>query len=204
MLKRVFDIFFSIVCITLLSPLCILLAILIRLESSGPIFFIQERVGKSEKPFRIIKFRSMHTHHFTPEELGPIKHNHAVVTRVGYWLRRTKLDEIPQFFNVLWGDMSVVGPRPCLLSTAEQMTAQEKHRFLDRPGVTGWAEVTGNVELSWHEQLLLDLWYVDHQTFFLDMQIILRTILTVLFGSIRNDKALEQAKRYLNLREENT
>ncbi len=196
MLKRSFDILFSLICVIILSPVYLIVAFLIKLESKGPVLFIQERVGKDEKLFRIFKFRSMIVHAYAPEELGPVKHNHAVVTKVGYVLRRTKLDEIPQFFNVLFGQMSVVGPRPCLFESVKNMPLVERRRFRVLPGITGWAEVNGNVELTWSEQLALDLWYVDHQSFSLDIFILIKTLQTVMMGSIRNTTALAQAQQY--------
>lgn len=196
-MQRIFDICFASIALILLSPFFLLIVMVIKLESKGPAIFKQKRVGKDMRPYFIYKFRSMVVHDFLPEELGPIKHNHNLVTRSGHFLRRTKLDEIPQFFNVLKGDMRIVGPRPCLFSTLETLTDTEKRRFKVLPGLTGWAEINGNVELSWREQLTLDLWYVDHYSFRLDLKIIYKTILTVLFGSIRNIHALSQAEIYL-------
>lgn len=192
-MKRILDIFIAIISILILSPFFMLLPILIKITSSGPVFFSQIRVGKDKKPFKIYKFRSMRLHR-SSEAAGRIKHNHAVVTRIGYFMRRTKLDEIPQFFNVLLGDMSVVGPRPCLFETIETMSESEFRRFRMLPGITGWAEVNGNVELSWEEQLSLDLWYVDHYHWLLDFQIMFRTFFTVLLGSIKNQRALAKSK----------
>lgn len=193
-MQRLCDIFFSILSIILLSPVFLLLALFIKIESRGPILFLQTRVGRNKQPFTIYKFRSMRVNTIAPLELGRIKHDHAIVTRVGHFMRRTKLDEIPQFFNVLFGDMAIVGPRPCLFETMNTMSASECRRFDVMPGVTGWAEVNGNVELSWEEQLVLDLWYVDHRSALLDLHIIIQTILTVFVGSIKNKKALLKAR----------
>ncbi len=196
MWQKIFDRLSALICIFLLSPLYLLVAVLIKVESKGPVFFVQERVGYNQCPFKIYKFRSMVVNDYDPQVLGPVKHNHAIVTKVGYWLRRTKLDEIPQFFNVLCGDMSMVGPRPCLFSTLKLMRPHELRRFKVLPGMTGWAEVNGNVELTWNEQLALDLWYVDHRSLCLDIHILFKTLATVLFGSIKNVGVLKQAQAY--------
>lgn len=197
MRKRLFDVIFSLFCLSFLLPLFPIIACLIKLESKGPVVFKQIRVGKNGKPFYMYKFRSMYLHDQSPEELGPIKHEHVLVTKIGYFLRRFKLDEIPQFINVLRGEMSIIGPRPYLFTSIAVMTEFEKHRFDVLPGMTCWAEVNGNVELTWRDQLILDLWYVYHQTFWLDMKILGKTLLTVMVGSIKNETALNQARQFL-------
>lgn len=197
MVKRLLDLIISIFCIVILSPFFCILPLLIFIESPGPIIFSQKRVGKKEKSFNIYKFRSMYVHNLDPSEIGAVKHSHPLVTKIGYIMRRTKLDEIPQFFNVLRGDMSLVGPRPCMFERIKNMTSYERHRFLFLPGMTGWAEVNGNVEFSWDEQLLLDLWYIDHQSLWLDFVILARTFVVLFIGSIRNDEALNRARSYV-------
>lgn len=192
--KRACDLVVATLCIILLSPVCLLLAILIFLESPGPVFFVQSRMGKDEQPFKMYKFRSMVVNNIDPLKLGALKHDHALVTRVGYFMRRTKLDEVPQFINVLLGEMSLVGPRPCLVERINEMAPHERRRFSVRPGLTGWAEVNGNVELTWREQLMLDLWYIDNYSLWLDTQILIKTIGVILWGSKRNEKALMAAK----------
>lgn len=197
---RLVDIAFSLVCLAVLLPAWVVIALLIKIDSPGPIFFKQKRVGKNGRPYSMYKFRSMLVHAQTPEKLGPLKHTHALITPVGSFLRRSKIDEVPQFINVLRGEMSVFGPRPCLPFRLETMSAEEKKRFSILPGITGWAETNGNVELTWEEQLLLDLWYVAHKSAWLDIKILLKTVVTVLCGSIRNELALQQAKNYSILR----
>ncbi len=192
--KRSFDLFVATVCIILLLPVGLILAALISLETPGGIFFVQTRMGKDEKPFKMYKFRSMVVNNIAPIALGPVKHNHNLVTRTGYFIRRTKLDEIPQFFNVLRGDMSLVGPRPLLVEQVEQMTSNERRRYKVQPGITGWAEVNGNVELSLSEQLMLDIWYIDHYSIWLDMYILIKTLGVVIWGSKRNEKAVREAQ----------
>lgn len=198
LLKQTFDVIGAAICLILLCLVGSILAILIYWETPGPIFFIQTRAGKDEKPFRMYKFRSMAVNNIAPMELGPVKHKHNLVTRTGYIMRRTKLDEIPQFLNVLRGEMSFVGPRPCLIEKIDALTPNEKRRFSVLPGMTGWAEVNGNVELSWEEQLMLDVWYIDHRSLWLDLQILFKTLGVVVFGSERNEKAIEAAKIYQN------
>lgn len=194
-MKRSVDVLISIPAILLLMPVWLILMISIFLEDKGAIFYRQKRLGKGGKIFTLYKFRSMYVNNIPPLELGAIKHNHTLVTHVGYIMRRLKLDETPQFLNVILGEMSLVGPRPCLPVRIESMSDSEKNRFNLLPGLTGWAEVNGNVELSWDEQLLLDLWYVQHVSFSLDIKILLKTIGVVLLGSKKNEAALLDAKR---------
>lgn len=193
-MKRILDIFLSLLAVIILLPLWIIVAIAIFAEDRGPICFRQTRLGQDGILFILYKFRSMRVNQIPPLELGAIKHNHALVTSVGYVIRRFKIDETLQFLNVLKGDMSLVGPRPCLPQSMDSMTTQEKKRFACLPGLTGWAEVNGNVELLWEEQLLLDLWYVENRSLYLDILILLRTIGVVVCGSHRNETALNLAR----------
>jgi len=164
----------------LLSPLIYLFALLIRLDSPGPIFFRQERIGKDGKPFVSYKFRSM-VDNATALGLGL---NVAVdddrITRVGNFLRHTSLDEIPQLFNVLKGEMSLVGPRPTLRYQVERYDAVQRRRLLVKPGITGWAQINGRNAIPWEERIRLDVWYVDNWSLGLDLKILARTIKTVL------------------------
>lgn len=191
--KRGFDLFMSLLAIMLLIPIWLVLTICIFVENPGSIIFRQLRPGKDGKLFIIYKFRSMYINSVPPMELGAVKHNHSLVTRVGHFIRRFKLDETPQFYNVLKGEMSLIGPRPCLPDRIASMTEAEKRRFHMLPGISGWAEVNGNVDLTWEEQLLLDLWYVDHFTLKLDLAIFIKTIKVVLCGSVKNEQALNAA-----------
>lgn len=193
-LKRVFDITIATIFIILSIPFWIVLAICIYIEDPGPIIFKQKRLGKDGKIFTIVKLRSMYVNNIPPLELGAIKHNHSLVTKVGHFMRRSKFDETPQFISVLLGDMSIVGPRPCLPDRMETMTAVEKKRLTMAPGLSGWAEVNGNVDLTWDEQVLLDLWYVNNWSFWLDLKVFIKTIKVVLFGSEINQTALDDAR----------
>lgn len=195
MIKRNLDLFISTFCIIVLLPLIVIIALLILLESGRPVFFIQKRVGKNKNLFNMYKFRSMRVNNIDPFQLGPIKHSHQLVTKVGYFIRRTKLDELPQLLNVIRCEMSLVGPRPCLPERLDQMNHDECRRFDALPGITGWAEVNGNLELDWNEQLLLDLWYINNQSTQLDLKILIKTFFVLILGSIRNEKALNLAKK---------
>ena len=197
--KRVLDLLVGSLLMVVFLPVGLLLALLIRLETDGPVFFVQMRSGKDEKPFQLYKFRSMVVNDIDPSELGPVKHNHVLVTRVGHFMRRTKLDEIPQLFNVLRGELSLVGPRPCLLTQVHSMTLTHRRRFNVPAGMTGWAEVNGNVELSLSEQLALDVWYVDHHSIWLDVQILIETLGVMIFGPRRNERAIQQAHLHRQL-----
>jgi undecaprenyl phosphate N,N'-diacetylbacillosamine 1-phosphate transferase len=163
-----------------LLPLFLVLALLIKIESEGPIFYSQLRLGKNGCTFSLLKFRSM-----TNEKRDPtiqIKGNEDQVTKVGLVIRRFKIDELPQLINVLFGYMSIVGPRPCLPNLQESFNDDGKIRLLVRPGLTGMAQISGNTHLSWEERWKHDRQYVENQSFLLDAKIIFRTFLIVLLG----------------------
>jgi lipopolysaccharide/colanic/teichoic acid biosynthesis glycosyltransferase len=181
-MKRCIDITLAFLFIIFFSPFFLLLPLLIKLESKGAIIFKQKRVGKNEKLFHIYKFRSMQVNQIDPFEYDLIKNDLPLETRVGGFMRRTKLDEIPQFFNVLRGDMSLVGPRPCLEEHTKNLTQRERERFSCRPGMTGWAEIHGLDMDNWHQRLILDLWYVDNQSLKLDFLIMLKTSIVIFVG----------------------
>lgn len=181
------------------TPILLVLPIMIRLESTGSVLFVQERSGKRGKPFKMFKFRSMVVNNVDPVELGPLKYDHPLITRVGSFMRRTKMDELPQLLNVFRGEMSIVGPRPCLVSQFASISAQTPMRFDVPPGMTGWAEVNGNVELTPEEQLALDAWYVNNYSICLDIWVLFKTIGVVIFGSKRNEAAIDQAQELYDL-----
>ncbi len=179
-IKRLLGIILSFTALVVLSPLMAVIAMCVRLNSDGPALFPQERTGLYGKPFRMIKFRSMVV---GAEHMGAgygMKKNDPRITSVGKWLRATSLDELPQLWNVLVGDMSVVGPRPGLPYQAACYTERQARRLDVRPGVTGWAQVHGRNEIPWSKRIELDVWYVDNVSFALDLSIVLRTILVVL------------------------
>lgn len=179
-LKRLIDITVAALLLLLLTPLLLITGILVKLESAGPVFFAQERIGKAGKIFRLVKFRSM-THRkrdFHKEITG----KNAEVTWVGSILRRFKVDELPQLINVLMGQMSLVGPRPWL--PGEPLTDGEigQKRQLVRPGLTGLAQINGNIYLSKEQRISYDISYVDHLSFGLDLKILIKTMAVVIFG----------------------
>ncbi len=192
-IKRVIDVVGATLCLTLGAPLVGLIAVAIRLDSPGPIIFRQTRVGANGERFEIYKFRSMIEG--AEEELDEIRDRNEVdgpvfkmkddprVTRVGHILRRSSLDELPQFWNVLRGDMSLVGPRPPIPAEVEEYAEWHKKRLEVRPGVTGLWQVSGRSLLSFDEQCLLDIYYIENWSLWLDFQILLRTVPEVLFGS---------------------
>jgi len=179
--KRTMDFLISLVGVILLLPLFIIIAILIKLTSKGPIIFKQERIGKNGKVFKIYKFRSMIV---GAEKEGVYEtKKDKRVTKIGRFIRKTSIDELPQFFNIIKGDMSIIGPRPTLTYHPwkyEEYTEEQLKRFNVRPGVTGWAQVNGRKDVEWNKRIELDVYYVDNISFKLDFKIFLKTIINVL------------------------
>jgi undecaprenyl phosphate N,N'-diacetylbacillosamine 1-phosphate transferase len=178
--KRIVDVLVSFFLILITAPVIIIGVMAVRLSSHGPIFFLQKRVGRDEKRFTIYKIRSMHVD--PAREPGQTRKNDRGVFLAGRLLRRFKIDEIPQLFNVLIGDMSLIGPRPCLEDTINEMPGWARVRFSVRPGLSGLAQVSGNIELSWEERWRYDIQYVSSCSFILDAAIALKTVLVILFG----------------------
>jgi lipopolysaccharide/colanic/teichoic acid biosynthesis glycosyltransferase len=179
-MKRTFDVIVSAVALVILSPLLLLLAVVVGVSSGFPVFFLQERVGFRGRLFRIIKFRTM-TRNAEQQTKGQwITAGNPYVTPVGRFLRRTSLDEVPELVNVLKGDMSLVGPRPTVPNQVTRYDAFQRRRLEVRPGITGWAQVNGRNSISWTERIKLDVWYIDHWTPWLDIRILLMTIVQVL------------------------
>lgn len=179
--KRLLDIFVSLMGLIMLSPLLFIVAIAIKLESRGPIIFQQERLGLNGKVFKIYKFRSMCV---GAEKSGVYEtKGDARVTRVGKFIRKTSIDEFPQFVNIIKGDMSIIGPRPTLTYhpwPLDEYTEEQKKRFNVRPGVTGWAQVNGRKEVQWERRIEYDVAYVDNLSFVFDLRVFLKTISKVL------------------------
>jgi lipopolysaccharide/colanic/teichoic acid biosynthesis glycosyltransferase len=177
--KRAFDVLVALVGIVVLAPFLLATAIAIKLESRGPVIFRQERVGRNERPFQILKFRTMVEDAHLMGAGYLVSKTDARITRVGRFLRRWSLDELPQLFNILRGEMSVIGPRPTLRYQVDQYTDFQRRRHEVRPGVTGWAQIRGRNGLTWPERIQLDVWYVDHRSPALDLQILLKTLAVI-------------------------
>lgn len=188
-LKRFFDIIFSLIGIIVASIPMILIAIAIKIDSDGPVIFKQERIGKKGRVFKILKFRSMCV---GAEKTGTGVYSgkgDARITKVGSFIRRTSLDEIPQLFSVLKGDMSFIGPRPPLTYHPwnwDKYTVEQKRMFDVRPGITGWAQVNGRKEVEWNKRIELNVWYVDHVSLWLDIKIVFMTLFKV-FTNANNE-----------------
>ena len=182
-LKRAMDIVVSATALVLLSPLMLLLALLVKLTSEGPVFYTQERVGLDGRPFQLIKFRSMRVD--AEAEIGPVwaKPNDERTTRIGAFMRRYSLDELPQLINVAKGEMSFIGPRPPLPSEIVLYKPWQYRRLSMKPGISGLWQVSGRSDLTFDEMVLLDIYYIENWSPALDLRILLRTIPTVLLGS---------------------
>jgi lipopolysaccharide/colanic/teichoic acid biosynthesis glycosyltransferase len=179
-LKRIIDVVISGIGLIILFPIFVIIGILIKLDSKGPVFFRQERVGKDGEIFRAYKLRTMVDN---AEKIGlgyEIAKDDSRITQVGKHLR-WGIDELPQLINVFKGEMSMVGPRPALPHQVEKYSEQEKRRLEVKPGITGWALVNGRNILSWPERIKLDIWYIDHWSLWLDLKILFKTIWVVIF-----------------------
>ena len=172
-IKRLLDFTLSFLALIVLSPVLLVTALLVRIKLGSPIIFHQERPGKSEKIFRLYKFRSM-----TDEcdENGDLLPDDQRLTRFGQILRSTSLDELPELWNILRGDMSIVGPRPLLVKYLPLYNEEQRHRHDVRPGLTGWAQANGRNAISWEEKFKLDVWYVQHISFWVDVKVIFMTV----------------------------
>lgn len=177
MMKRLFDITLSVILIVILLPIIGITCVLVRVKLGKPILFRQIRPGLNGKPFVIYKFRTMTDER---DSMGSLLPDAVRLTRFGEFLRKFSLDELPQLFNILKGDMSFVGPRPLLMEYLPLYNKEQSRRHEVRPGITGWAQVNGRNAISWEEKFKLDVWYVDHRSFWLDMKILLLTLKKVI------------------------
>lgn len=175
--KRFFDFLLSLIAIILLSPVFLIVALLVRTKLGSPILFCQERPGKDEKIFKMYKFRSMSDER---DENGQLMPDEVRLTSFGKKLRSTSLDELPELFNILKGDMSIVGPRPLLVKYLPLYSAEQRKRHDVRPGLTGWAQANGRNAISWEEKFKYDVEYTEKYSFFMDLKIIFMTIRSVL------------------------
>lgn len=186
--KRCLDFLFALICIAILLPLFLIVAIVVKMDSKGPVLFRQQRLGKGGKVFEIYKFRSMCVGAESTGSGVYSEEGDPRVTRVGRFLRATSLDELPQLFNILFGQMSLIGPRPPLTYhpwPLEEYTDEQKRMFEVRPGVTGWAQINGRKGVEWNKRIELNVWYVDHVSFLLDIRIFFKTFFKV-FSNVDN------------------
>jgi lipopolysaccharide/colanic/teichoic acid biosynthesis glycosyltransferase len=175
-IKRFFDIFASLMAILFLSLLLIITAILVRIKLGSPVIFKQERPGKNEKIFTLYKFRTMTDER---DENGELLPDDIRLTKFGQFLRSTSIDELPELFNILKGDMSVIGPRPLLVEYLPRYNEHQKRRHEVRPGLSGWAQVNGRNTVSWEDKFNMDVEYVDNYSLVFDIKILLMTLLNV-------------------------
>ena len=177
--KRALDVTGAVVGLTLSAPVIGVAAALIKREDGGPVFFRQERVGLHGASFHVLKLRTMVVNAEAQGAGFAVDAGDARILKIGELLRKTSIDELPQFWNILVGEMSLVGPRPTLRSQVDQYTPHQARRLEVTPGVTGWAQIHGRASLPWSERIELDVWYVDHQSLRLDISIMLRTVSTI-------------------------
>lgn len=176
-MKRLFDWAATVSGLAILGPVVFVLGFLVRITIGSPVLFHQQRPGLGGKPFKLYKFRTMIDARDADGNLLPDSER---LTRFGRFLRKISLDELPELWNVLKGDMSLVGPRPLLMQYLDRYTPEQARRHEVKPGMTGWAQVNGRNALTWEEKFKLDVWYVDHQSFWLDVKIIAMTVWKVL------------------------
>ncbi len=177
--KRLLDVALVVTLMAVALPLAVAVAVAVWASLGFPLFFCQWRPGQGGRPFTLVKFRTMTG---ARDVSGEVLTDERRLTRFGSWLRRASLDELPELINVLWGDMSLVGPRPLLMHYLPRYTAEQARRHDVRPGITGWAQVNGRNALTWEEKFKLDVWYVDHLCLCLDLRILWMTIVKVVSG----------------------
>ncbi|WP_445147878.1 sugar transferase [Baekduia sp. Peel2402] len=182
-LRRLFDVLVSATVLLVTSPILALAVVAIRLESKGHPIYRQRRVGKDAHPFDVLKLRTMVSGAETMGAGLAVDDGDSRITRVGAFLRRTSIDELPNLVNVLKGEMSIIGPRPTVPVQVEQYTDRQRGRLALKPGITGWAQVNGRASLPWPERIELDLWYVEHATLRLDIKILYLTARMLVTGS---------------------
>lgn len=176
--KRIIDFIIVFFALLLLSPILIIISVWLHFANKGAgVFFTQERPGKDGKIFKVIKFKSMTDER---DEKGELLPNEQRITKVGAFIRKTSIDELPQLLNVLKGDMSLIGPRPLRVDYLPLYSKEQARRHNVRPGITGWAQINGRNAISWTKKFELDVWYVDHISFALDLKIIFKTLMKVI------------------------
>jgi undecaprenyl phosphate N,N'-diacetylbacillosamine 1-phosphate transferase len=175
--KPFFDVFSAALGLVVLSPLFVAITLLLAVANQGKPFFVQLRPGKNGTIFKIVKFKTMND---KKDSTGKLLSDAERLTKIGSWVRKTSLDEIPQLINVVLGHMSIVGPRPLLTHYVHLYSDFQNRRHEVKPGITGWAQVNGRNAISWDQKFYYDVWYVDHISFILDVKIILKTIIKVI------------------------
>lgn len=173
LIKAFLDFFVGLILFTLAFPIFLIVTVLLSISNKGKPFFYQERPGKNEQIFRIVKFKSMND---KKDANGALLPDEQRITPVGALVRKTSLDEIPQLINIIKGDMSFVGPRPLLVRYLPLYSEVQKKRHLVKPGITGWAQINGRNAISWEEKFNHDVWYVENQSFWLDLKILIKTV----------------------------
>jgi len=191
--KRLLDLTFAIPALGMLMPVMLLLVALVHFKQGAPVLFRQKRPGLNGKPFILLKFRTMTDDR---DEDGNLLPDFKRLTRIGRILRRTSLDELPELFNVLKGEMSLVGPRPLLMEYIDRYTAEQARRHEVKPGITGWAQINGRNAITWDKKFEYDVWYVDHQSFWLDMKIIALTFCKILKREGINQQGYATAEEF--------
>lgn len=191
-IKRLIDVLVGVTLLVVSAPVLSLAAIAIKATSPGPVFFIQKRGGRGGMPFHLIKFRTMRADHVHDiRETMPLTHSN--ITPVGRFLRRTKIDELPQLFNVIRGDMSLIGPRPTIMEQVQNYDAFQRRRLEVRPGCTGLAQVNSTALVPWEERIRYDVYYVDHVGPLMDAGILIKTLLVVLLGEERFSRPFDES-----------
>lgn len=193
LIKQILDKVIAGVALLFLTPILITVAITVHFCMGDPILFTQTRCGKKARIFKVYKFRSMTN---DCDANGNLCSDEDRLTSFGKFIRRVKLDETLQLWNILKGDMSFVGPRPTVLEQVKDYRDWQKARLLITPGLTGWAQVNGNTELTWTERICLDIWYLHHWSLLKDIEILFKTLGVVIWGERRNEKALAEALKY--------
>lgn len=193
LIKRLFDVVVSFGMLVLMLPVFVVLALLIRSRLGSPIMFRQLRPGLGGRPFEMIKFRTMVNAY---DSHGNVLPDHLRLTELGRFLRLSSLDELPELWNVLKGEMSLVGPRPLLMEYLPLYSDEQRRRHEVRPGITGWAQVNGRNNLSWEDRFKMDVWYVDNQSFWLDLKILLMTVKKVFLREDINQDGHATAEKF--------
>lgn len=176
-IKRVLDFFIALFGLMVAGPIIVFVIVFLAVSNQGDVFFVQKRPGKNEKIFKIFKFKTMND---KKDENGNLLPDEVRLTPIGRFIRKTSLDELPQLLNVLKGEMSLIGPRPLLVSYLPLYNDMQKKRHLVRPGITGWAQVNGRNAISWDKKFEYDVWYVENRSFWLDLKIVFLTIQKVI------------------------